>query len=385
MAGSDTPNDYQSALAAVTGITVDLRGAADPAGGFLHLLAPGADEAWWTFSAFGKDFFSVDFNHPATERWAEVVTMMSDLAPELAAGKRDLMDLPRLRDATTMTQGLARKLSDAVTELSGIVAPLENGQSMISGTAVSVLLDHLHNLGDAIQAQAMALIDHPSPAVAVVLDDAAEALHAFGQQMAEAFWRSNDALLNAIANGWNTIFTNMLAYLDQVGIMPDTQRYNALAADPPAAISYAHLMLGRYSSTLAGTLEHNIAPISGDLSQAPVWAAADAAIKHLISVELDRMDVVAGKLMANLKTAYDNATNRLNGVSITYPAGRSRLLAPASAIEPGHRLMAPATQALTPPLSSEVMVAPATQALAPTLSTAPGEMVRAADGYPYNP
>ena len=156
---SAAADDFQSVLAAVTGRVVDLRAAADPPGGFLKLGDPGADP-WWSFSAFGTDLFSVELNTAALDAWATAIDTVEDLDHELFAGTCGWMNVTQLRTAA-----------------------------------------------------ARARAEQSSPEVADALDDAAEALSAFGQQMAHIYWESNKVLLNAVAIGANGISQNMQAYL----------------------------------------------------------------------------------------------------------------------------------------------------------------------------
>jgi len=262
---SAAADDFQSVLAAVTGRVVDLRAAADPPGGFLKLGDPGADP-WWSFSAFGTDLFSVELNTAALDAWATAIDTVEDLDHELFAGTCGWMNVTQLRTAA-----------------------------------------------------ARARAEQSSPEVADALDDAAEALSAFGQQMAHIYWESNKVLLNAVAIGANGISQNMQAYLRRAGLTTDSPGYQALAADPVAAVEQARLMIGCYSSTVIGDLPNGIAPISGDLGQPAVWAAANAAITRLISVELDKMDAVARTVAADLQAAYDSVSARLNAVGATFP------------------------------------------------------------------
>jgi hypothetical protein len=318
------PDDFQSALAAVTGTDVDLRAASDPPGGFLKLGTPG-EEHWWSFSAFGTDLFSVDLNTAALDAWAVAIDTVEDIDHELFSGSYERMNVQQLRDAETMTRSLAQTVADAVDGLKEL--PLENGSSTISGTTVSTLLDKLRLIGAELPADERDPTERPRPAVTDVLRDAAEALSTFGQRMAYIYWESNKILLNAVAIGATGICQNMQAYLRRSGLTADSPGYQTLAADPVAALAQARSMIGRYSSAVIGDLPNGIAPISGDLSRPEVWAAANAAITHLISVELDKMDVVARQVMADLKTAYDIASDRLNAAGVVFATQPTMLLA----------------------------------------------------------
>ena len=338
--------DFQSALAAVTGTFTDLRAAADPPGGFLKLSTPGG-EHWWSFSAFGTDLFSVDLNMAALDAWATAIDKVEDIDHDLFSGTYGLMNLKLLRDAETMTQSLTATVAEAVDRLKAIVTPLEN-ETTISGTAVSVLLDQLHLIGDQLHANEIELTKDPSPAVTDVLHAAAEALSTWGQQMAYIYWQSNQVLLNAVAIGANGISQNVQAYLRQAGLTSDSPRYRALATDPVAAAAEARQVIGRYSSSVSGDLPNGIAPISGDLGQPAVWAAANAAITHLITVELDKMDVVARKVTADLKTAYDNASTRLNAPTNSFPAQPTLPDQPDQADQPYRQALRTVVKSETP-------------------------------------
>jgi hypothetical protein len=76
---SSRPDDFPSALAAVSGMAVDLRGAANPPGGFLMLGVPGR-EHWHSFSAFGTELFSVDLNTVALDAWATAIDTIETLS-----------------------------------------------------------------------------------------------------------------------------------------------------------------------------------------------------------------------------------------------------------------------------------------------------------------
>lgn len=293
---ADPPMDtFQAALAAVTGTQVDLRGAASPAGGWLQ-LGGGSGQPWMTLTGFGTTFFSVYLNATANEAWSTAIGTVEQLDQELFSGKYGLMNVQQLRDAEAMCRGLSDTLATATADLTKVITPLQAEQTQIAGSAADVLLGRLTSLQGDVQATENLLTD-PSPTVAETLLNAAEALSTFGRQMAYIYWESNQVLLNAVALGTNGIHDNISNYLSSVSQVTN--------------VADLELMLGRYTSTAVGDLPNQMAPISGDLRQQPVWDAANAAITHMITTELDKMDVVARTVSADLKTAYKNATERL--------------------------------------------------------------------------
>ena len=332
MEPTDMPTDYHSALAQVTGRGVDLREPSAPAEGWLNLVEPGKGK-WLSFSAFGTSLFGVDLNSAAVQAWSTAIGTLEEIDQAVATGTYGLMDARRLHEAQALAESLSSTLTHAIDDLKAIVTPLEGEGGAITGTAAEALLEHLHLIQTVMTTIDAELTTDPSPAVAEVLRDAASALTTFSQQMSSVYAESRQILLNAVTVSTDAIAQNVSAYLTGAGLLPNGQQYQALAPDPAAGLNYAKLVLGRYSSTVAGALPYGMPPISGDLTQPAVWDAAGAAITKLITTEIDKMDAVARTATAELSAAYEKATTRLVSAGSATPVLGKRHLRAAVRVQ----------------------------------------------------
>ncbi|KQC35622.1 hypothetical protein [Frankia sp. ACN1ag] len=291
MSASETLTDFASALAAVTGVRVDLRGAASPADGWITFGSPG----WWTYAPFGSPLFTVGLNLQALADWGSAVSSLDDVADELSAGTLGLMDVRRLRDAEQTVRLHTDHLSAANGDTRNAALLFGDGDALTSGSAAQEISTVVGGLASGLSGYYDKLSGPPP--IASALHDVGEALAAFGRGMAGAYWES--ALHNSAADGINGIAANMQKYL---------------FGQPVTTQTVAQVLAG-YSSSAVGGLPSGMADFSGDLAQAAVWSAASAAVTNRILGELDTLDARAKDLAGTLSDAYQTATERLDGVS----------------------------------------------------------------------
>ncbi|MCM3924116.1 hypothetical protein ND748_20890 [Frankia sp. AiPs1] len=293
MSGPGTLTDFASALAAVTGVTVDLRGAASPTGGWITFGSPG----WWTYAPFGSPLFTVGINVQALANWASAMSTLDGIADELAAGTLGLMDVRRLWDAEQTVRLHTDHLGAAGSDTTNAAQLFGGGDAPPAGTATGEIFGIVNGLAQDVSAYHDTLAG--PPAIADTLHAAGEALAAFGRGMSDAYRQS--ALHNAAADGVNGIAANMQNYL---------------FGQPVTTETVAQVLAG-YSSSAVGGLPSGMADFGGDLAQPPVWSAASTAVTTWIDGELDTLDARARELSSTLQDAYQTATERLNSVAGT--------------------------------------------------------------------
>ncbi|CAJ61618.1 MULTISPECIES: hypothetical protein [Frankia] len=293
MSEPGTLTDFASALAAVTGVKADLRGAASPVGGWITFGTPG----WWTYGPFGSPLFTVGLNIQALADWGSAVSTLDGIVDELAAGTLGLMDVRRLWDAEQTVRLHTDHLGAAGADLTNAAQLFGGGDAPAAGTATGEIFTSVNALAEAVSAYHDLLAGPPT--IADTLHTVGEALATFGRGMADAYQKS--ALHNGPADGINAIAANMQNYL---------------FGQPVTTATVAQVLAG-YSSSAVGGLPSGMADFSGDLAQPPVWSAASTAVTTWIDGELDTLDARARELSTTLQDAYQTATERLNSVAGT--------------------------------------------------------------------
>jgi hypothetical protein len=300
--------DFARAVKLVTGLRVDLRGPAAPAGGWLT-WGGAADGTAWGYTAGGTVFFTVSRNDKAATDWCTAAWVYENVDQEVFAGRFGVMDVQRLRDAEQQVGHRVDLLNGALDQIGSITSRADGGE--LTGSAASVLIAKLRGLSTSIAAH-RAVLTVPPPTVRTVLHDAAEALAECGRALSYVWWESNQVLLGAPDTEIAAVRGNIDAYLGMngLGATTDSGVGQPVSATPDAI----RQVLARYSSTAAGDLPAGMGTIAGDLTQQAVWDAVNAAITKRISAELDKLDPVARTQIAKVRTAYDAAAARLAAV-----------------------------------------------------------------------
>ncbi|MGF7234582.1 MAG: hypothetical protein ACQSGP_06450 [Frankia sp.] len=307
MSDPGTLSDFSSVLAAVTGVQVDLRGAASPAGGWLTFGGTG----WWTYAPFGSPLFTVGLNGQAQADWASVVSGLDNVADELAAGTLGLMDVRRLWDAEQTVRLHTDHLGAASGRLRTASLLFGSADPSNSGSATGEISAQVNLLASSLSSYYGSL--GGPPPVADAIHDAGHSLATFGQGMAGDFRES--ALHNAASDGVNGIAANMQNYLAQQSVTAET----------------VGQILAGYSTSAGGALPTGMSAFGGDLTQSPVWASANSAVTSRIVAQLDKLDAQARDRASALQGAYQTATATLNAVSGTHRLRRAaRSVNPAS-------------------------------------------------------
>jgi hypothetical protein len=320
--GDQDGTAFERAVKLVTGQDVDLRGPATPRNGWVATGVP-LGGGGWGFAA-GDVRFSVSRNERARTAWRDAVWVYENIDHEVFSGRFGLMDVRRLRDAEQLTNDRMNRISTTVDEIKRMTDRVD--KSNLAGSAASMLAAKLHELGEHTREQRDVLAE-PPPTVPGVLHDAAEALAECGRQLSYIWWESNQVLLNAPDYEIDAVRDNINSYLSMNGL-GGTGDILATLGPPPAApgqtpegmpsgaapIEQIRQVLARYDSTVAGGLPAGMDPIAGDLTLPPVWDAVNAAITKRITVELDKLDRVAGLQLEKLRKAYEAVTERLAGL-----------------------------------------------------------------------
>ena len=319
-----TAPDFQHAVKLVTGQDIDLRGAATPGGGWLSPAVP-AGGTGWGYAGFGRLFFGVSRNEKACTDWHDAAWVYENIDHEVSSGRFGLMDVQRLRDAEAVTSRQADRLSAMLDEIKRVANKMETGS--LAGSAASMIVAKMRELGRDVNVQRNMLVE-PAPGVPSVLHCAAEALAELGRQLSYIWWESNQVLLNAPNYEIDAIRYNIDSYLS-MNDLGQTADIPLLLASPSdvsdaAQIGKIREVLGRYDSTLAGALPAGMGSIIGDLTQQPVWAAANAAITRRITAELDKLDPVARLQTEKVRAAYEAAAHWMTNLRTS----RGRMLDP---------------------------------------------------------
>jgi hypothetical protein len=318
--------DFQRAVKLVTGQDIDVRGPAAPAGGWLSLGIPVGGAGWGYYTADAL-FFGVSRNEKARADWRSAASVYENIDHEVFTGRFGLMDVQRLRDAEQVTGDRVDRLDATLDQIKVMTHKIVHGD--LAGTAASMLAAKLRETGQYVQTQ-LDVLTEPAPAVPDVLHGAAEALAECGRQLSYVWWESNHILLNAPDCEIDAVRCNIDRYLcmnglggtcDIVTTMGPPQAAPAVPNEPPRAAppdpvvtGRIRQVLARYDSTVAGGLPPEMGPITGDLTEQPVWDAMNAAITKRITAELDKLDRVARSQIQKLRTRYEVAAERLAGL-----------------------------------------------------------------------
>ena len=319
--------DFQRAVKLITGQDVDLRGPAAPAGGWVTTGVP-LGGAGWGYAAGDEFFFFVGPNEKARTDWLNAVWVYENIDHEIFSGRFGLMDVRKLRDAEQLASHRMDLVGATLDQIKRMTDKVATGN--LAGSAASLLAAKLRELDEHIR-EHRDILAVPAPTVPKVLHDAAEALAECGRALSYVWWESNQVLLgapdyeiDAVRNNINNYLSlNNLGGTGEVLTRPaplqplpagSAGRTPRALPPSPAPIEQIRQVLARYDSTVAGELPAGMDPITGSLTERPVWDAVNAGITKRITLELDKLDPVARSQVEKVRTAYNAAAQRLAAV-----------------------------------------------------------------------
>jgi hypothetical protein len=346
---------WSEALRLVTGHQVDLRGLCNGSA----MIAPSV--IWLQKDPrYGASLLMGDNKgQPAIDRMVQALQDLSEIMPSVQRSRYKLMDIDQLRSAATV---LGREttfltfLNASVAQLVSETSPSEDG---IDGSYRRRLAIVSRELKQEVSAQSDLLTAGPRP-VGNLLEDATQALSAFGTRMASAFYTAQPQLVEIAQTFWDGANTNLRAYWQANGWGPGGANSRMFQDAPEEAESRWRAAMAAYSSDRLPGLPAGTPTIATDLDDG-WWAFGDALTARLSQV-LDTMDEEANAAFTDLRHAYEAVLGALNvstgsptrGVGIPgEPAVPLRRLSPVAG-EQFVRRAAPMA-ALTPAMSTRIV------------------------------
>jgi hypothetical protein len=346
---------WSEALRLITGHQADLRGLCNGSA----MIAPSVIWLQKDPHAGASLLMGNNKGQPAIDRMVQALQDLSEIMPSVQRSRYGLMDIDQLRSAATV---LSREstfftfLNASVTQLVSETSPSEDGTD---GSYRRSLASASRELQQEVSAQSDLLSAGPRP-VANLLDDATQALSAFGTRMASAFYTVQPQLVEIAQTFWDGANTNLRAYWQTNGWGPDGPNSRLFQDAPEEAETRWRAAMAAYSSARLPGLPAGTPTIAADLDNG-WWAFGDALTARLGQV-LDTMDEEANAAFTDLRHAYGAVVNALNGSTGSTARGmliqgepalpRQRLSRVAS--EPLVQRAAPLA-ALTPAMSTRVV------------------------------
>ncbi|GGS30364.1 hypothetical protein [Actinokineospora fastidiosa] len=322
-------SSFEQILFAVTGTGPDLRGQVNTGG------APGGQHTWflfsdkpsaensWHYRAWKTYYFGVDLNMAAFDNWRTMVEEINGVADQLFAGKLGTMDVQRLWDSAAVVEKYVSWLRTSSESVRTWTTSLSGEGSAFKGKAAYAIQVNLRRLAFTLEDLRSQIFLARRPPTPEGLRNAAQWLGLFGQNMANAWWKSNAFLLNGAANAARAIMANVRNYLSKRGLFLANKGEggdpyylddgNPLGLSAEEWIAHVLQTYDSHSYAFVGGVQFpsGLTSVSGDLRQRATWDKFNAAISDYLRAELNKLDAVAQPMSTVLARSYEDAARSL--------------------------------------------------------------------------